>query len=257
MPPCVADADIVFLSCFFLLLQRSFVCRGCSNRVVSTGHTTVDIGAGANLEIVDEFCYRGDMSSVDGDADAAVEARVRIGWSKFRQLVPLLTTRDISLIRRGRLYSSCVRSSMLHRSETCSVRKENEVALHRSEMRMVRWMCNVKVKDRVPSKELRERLGIDDIILILQQNRLRCYGHVLWKEDTDWVKKCMECEVESSRPRGWPKRTWRQVVQKDYHACHLNKENAMDCGRWKKLIKIGWWSGWWVGECCCYFGQHA
>ena len=33
-------------------------------------------------------------------------------------------------------------------------------------------MCNVKVKDGVLSKELRERLGIDDIILILQQNRL-------------------------------------------------------------------------------------
>jgi len=28
---------------------------------------------------------------------------------------------------------------------------------------MVRWICNVKVKDRVQSKELRERLGIDDI----------------------------------------------------------------------------------------------
>jgi len=56
-------------------------------------------------------------------------------------------------------------------------------------MRMVRWMRNVKVKDRVPSKELRERLGIDDIILILQQNRLRLYGHVLRKEDTDWVKR--------------------------------------------------------------------
>jgi len=49
---------------------------------------------------------------------------------------------------------------------------------------MVRWMCNVKVKDRVPSKELRERLGIVDIILILQQNRLRWYGHVQQKEDT-------------------------------------------------------------------------
>jgi len=31
-----------------------------------------------------------------------------------------------------------------------------------AEMRMVRWMCDVKVKD--PSKELRERLGLDDII---------------------------------------------------------------------------------------------
>ena len=81
-------------------------------------------------------------------------------------------------------------------------------------MRMVRWMCNVKVKNRVPSKELRERLGIDDIILILQQNRLRWYGHMLRKEDTDWVKKCTEYEVEGSRPRGRPKRTWREVVQK-------------------------------------------
>ena len=65
-----------------------------------------------------------------------------------------------------------MQSSMLHGSEIWPVRKENEVALQRAEMSMVRWMCNVKVKDRVPSKELRERLGIHDIILTLQQNRL-------------------------------------------------------------------------------------
>jgi len=75
---------------------------------------------------------------------------------------------------------------------------KNEVPLQRAEMRMVRWMCNVKVKDKVPSKELRERLQIDDMILILQQNRLRWYGHVLRKEDSDLVKKCMEYEVEGS-----------------------------------------------------------
>ena len=100
-------------------------------------------------------------------------------------------------------------------------------------------MCGVKVKDRVPSKDLRERLGIDDIIWILQQNRLRWYGRALRKEDTDWVKKCMEYEVEGSRPRGRPKRTWREVVQKDCQARNLNREDVMDRRRWKKLIKIG------------------
>ena len=45
--------------------------------------------------------------------------------------------------------------------------------------------------------------------LVLQQNRLRWYGHVLRKEDDDWVKKCVEYEVEGPRPRGRPKRTWR------------------------------------------------
>ena len=64
-------------------------------------------------------------------------------------------------------------------------------------------------------------------------------GHVLRKEDNDWVKKCMEYEVESARPRGRPKRTWKEVVQEDCQARNLNKEDAMDRGRWKKLIKIG------------------
>ena len=145
------------------------------------------------------------MLSVDGDADAAVEARIRIGWNKFRQLVPLLTNKDVSLIMRGRLYSSCVRSSIcciLHGSETWPVRKENVVALQRAGMRMVRWMCGVRLKDRLPSKELRERLGVDDIALILQQNRLRWYGHVLRKDNDDWVKKCMEYEGEDQRGPG-------------------------------------------------------
>jgi len=46
-------------------------------------------------------------------------------------------------------------------------------------MKMVRWMCGVKLKDRLSSKEPRQRLGIDYIALVLQQNRLRWYGHVL------------------------------------------------------------------------------
>jgi len=118
------------------------------NTVTSKGHTSVDNGASANLEVVDKFCYLGDMMSVDGDADAAVEARTQTEWNKFRQLVPLLTNRDISLIRRGRLYSSCVRNGMLHGSETWPVRKENQLALQRVETSMVRWICDVKVKDK-------------------------------------------------------------------------------------------------------------
>jgi len=34
---------------------------------------------------VDKFCYLGDMLSVDGDADAAVENRIRIQWNWLQQ----------------------------------------------------------------------------------------------------------------------------------------------------------------------------
>jgi len=45
------------------------------NPVTGTGHTSVDIDVNANLELVDKFCYLGDMLSVDEDADVDVETR--------------------------------------------------------------------------------------------------------------------------------------------------------------------------------------
>ena len=48
---------------------------------------------------------------------------------------------------------------------------------------------------------------------------MQWYGHVLQKEDNDWVKKCMEYEVQGARPRGRPKKTWTKIVEKD---CHMH-----------------------------------
>ena len=117
---------------------------------------------------------------------------------------------------------------------------------------MVSWMCGVKLKDRLPSKEL--ILSIDDIALVLEQNRLRWYGHVLRKDDDDWVKKCMEYEVEGPRPRGRPKRTWREVVREDCQARKMNKVDAIDHCKCRKMIKDVRWSGWvWVSECFFWY----
>ena len=99
-------------------VMKTFICTGCMIPVAGTGCTSVDIGVNANLELVDKFRHLGDMLSVDGDPEAAVEKRIQIGWNKFIQLVQLLTNKDISLKVRGILYSSCVLRSMLHVSET-------------------------------------------------------------------------------------------------------------------------------------------
>jgi len=82
----------------------------------------------------------------------------------------------------GKLYTSCVRGCMLHGSETWPVKKENKMTVQWAEMRMIRWMCGVKVTERFSCSELRERLGIDDIITMnmsmIQQHRLRWCGQL-------------------------------------------------------------------------------
>jgi len=76
---------------------------------------------------------------------------------------------------------------------------------------------------------LRKILGIDDNFSTTAKQV------VLRKEDNEWMEKCIEYEVEGSRSRG-PGERWGQ---KDCQAHKLNREYAMDCSRWKKLIKDG------------------
>jgi len=94
-------------------------------------------------------------------------------------------------------------------------------------MRMVRRMCNVKVKDRVPSKEL-WWYNIDttakQVVMVWACVAKR--RHWLGEEMYG-----VEYEVEGSKPRGISQRTWKEVVQKDCQARNLNKEDAMDHSR--------------------------
>ena len=55
----------------------------------------------------------------------------------------------------------------------------------------------------------------------------------------------MQYEDEGPRPRGRPKRTCREVVREDCQARKLNKEDAMDRCKWRKMIKDGCeWPEW-------------
>ena len=46
-------------------------------------------------ECVKSFCYLGDILNEDGGADLAATARIRNGWMKFRELLPILTSRAL------------------------------------------------------------------------------------------------------------------------------------------------------------------
>jgi len=92
-----------------------------------------------------------------------------------------------------------------------------EMALHRAEMRIVRWMCNVKVKDRVPSKELGQRLGIDYIILILQQNSCNRMGMccekktlIGWRNVWNMSWRAADQEVDQ---RGHEERSCKKIAK--------------------------------------------
>ena len=184
---------------------------------------------------VTKFCYLGDMLNGEGGSDSAVITRVRCGWNKFRELSGILTHRSVSWKVKGKVYASCVRSAMIYGSETWALTSEQESRLDRAEMRMARWMCGVRLKERNTNAELRNRLGIEKIGDVVKRSRLRWLGHVLRKDEDDWVRKSMSLEVDGNRGRGRPKLTWQSVVTRDMKACGLRQEDAQNRQKWRRL----------------------
>jgi len=88
--------------------EQVFMCRGCTDQPARMDRTSVDTSDDARLELVYKFCYLGDMLSVDGHADAAMEVTVPKKENKFRLTAPLITNKSGSLLMRGKTYSSCV-----------------------------------------------------------------------------------------------------------------------------------------------------
>ena len=87
------------------------------------------------VEAVPEFCYLGDMLSAGGGCELAAITRCKSAWGKFRQLLPLLTNRNLPLLTRGRVYSTCVRSVMLHAAETWAMTVATLNRLRRNDVR--------------------------------------------------------------------------------------------------------------------------
>ena len=103
-----------------MLRESEFTCARClgTARAID-GRQSLEVEVGnEKLEVVPEFCYLGDMLSAGGGCELVAITRCKCAWGKFRQLLPLLINRQVPLLTRGKVYSSCVRSVMLHAAET-------------------------------------------------------------------------------------------------------------------------------------------
>ena len=125
-----------------------FRCRRCDGTIQEVDLAEDLMVDGETYECVKSFCYLGGTLDGDGGADLAATTRIRNGWIKFRELFPFLTSRAPPLEMKGRVYASCVTSSMTYGSETRPLLVDVGLKFERAEMQMIRWMCGISLKDR-------------------------------------------------------------------------------------------------------------
>ena len=74
------------------------------------------------------------MLDAGGGAQSSSITRVQCAWGKFRNLLPLLTSKAVPSKVKGELFRACVQTVMLYGSETWPVKVEDTQRLHRNGM---------------------------------------------------------------------------------------------------------------------------
>ena len=211
-------------------------CRGVPGVRPVDGRPFKEVEVGdCVLEAVDRFCYLGDMLSAGGGCMAAATARCRCAWGKFRENLPLLTFKPVPFDLRGRLFSSNVRSSMLHGTETWPMTSAALHRLCRNDRAMIHWICGVKPSDDPSTDELHAKLGICDLAILVRECRLRWFGHVMCSNGE--INRVRSRPVPGRKGPGRRKKTWEECVKQDLKVCGLSEAGTQDRLSWISSVK--------------------
>ena len=214
-------------------------CLGTARAIDEREVSEVEVG-NEKLEVVPEFCYLGDMLSAGGGCELAAITCCKCTWGKFRQLLPLLTNRHLPLLTRGKVYSSCVRSVMLHAAETWAMKVDTLNRLRCNDRAIIRWICNVRTKDEVSSDSLLTKLGIQDLDVVLRTSRMRWFGHV--ERSTGWIAEVRELNVVAQKRSGRPRNSWDEVLENDRKKLGMDSADPQNRSEWggrlrERLVK--------------------
>ena len=80
-------------------------------------------------------------------------------------------------------------------------------------MRFLRKIEGKTKRDKISKKIIRETVGVQSRQEYVERSQLRWYGHVKGMDDKRIVKRVYEARETGKRPRGRPRKTWKEGLQ--------------------------------------------
>ena len=68
-------------------------------------------------------------------------------------------------------------------------------------------------------------------------NGVRCYGHMLRRDDDSVLRVALNLEVSGKRKQARPKKTWKKQVKEETEKIGLKKEDALRRDKWRDGVR--------------------
>ena len=127
---------------------------------------------------------------------------------------------------KHKIYKTVIKPTMTYGAECWTMKKKDEMLMNKTEMRMLRWIQGVSLREHKRNEEIREAATVQPIATHLMQKRLRWYGHVRRRDESHITRTVLDMEVEGVRPRGRPKLRYMGEI---FDKCAIAENHFTSC----------------------------
>ena len=143
---------------------------------------------------------------------------------------------------KRKAFNQCIIPTLTYGCQTWTLTKELTQKMEICQRKMERKMLGIKLIEKTPNTEIREKTGVYDVLGVITKTRWKWAGHVARIKDNRWTVRCTEWQVRNGkRSRGRPRRRWRDDIQQWQGATWTRV--AKDRQQWKRLEE-GYFQQW-------------
>ena len=143
---------------------------------------------------------------------------------------------EMEVEKTHKINKTVIKPTMTYGAECWTMKKKDEMMMNKTEMRMLRWIQGVSLREHKINEEIREAATVQPIATHLMQKRLRWYGHVRRRDESHITRTVLDMEVEGVRPRVRPKLRYMDTIKRDIKKNGLTDVNILDRKDWRLAV---------------------
>ena len=183
------------------------------------------------IESVSEFPYLGSMTEASSRMDSDVANRITQASKAFGALRrSVFEDKELTLQTKKKIYQACVLSVLLYASDCWIPLRKHKKKLDSFHHRCARTILGISNRQqwtqRISSREIRRRWGDPtSAVKKVTGHCLEWLGHLAQMPDNRIPKRCLFGWLPQARPRGSPRKRWRDVIRADLRTAKVSEDN--------------------------------
>lgn len=167
------------------------------------------------IEQTKQFKYLGVTIDNDGRQEIDISERIeKCNKLYYTMNVNFINKREVSQKTKLTVYKTIFRPTMTYGCESWVLTQKMKLRLEATEMKYLRRVKGVSLRDKIRSSQIRAELVINPVTSFIEQKQLTWWGHLLRMDQDRQAKRIWETMKVGKRKRGRPQETWDNTIGK-------------------------------------------